>query len=80
MRFTMNNTYLTTEQLAEKIQYNTRTIRNELIDSCLFEGTHYIRPFGRRKILFIWENIEKDMLSLMNDSIAMPFNTSEEAA
>ncbi|MBU2869741.1 hypothetical protein [Colwellia sp. E2M01] len=69
----MNNTYLTTEQLAEKIHYNTRTIRNELIDSCLFEGTHYIRPFGRRKILFIWEKIEKDMLSLMEDSIAMPF-------
>jgi hypothetical protein len=80
MRYAMNNTYLTTEQLAEKIHYNSRTIRNELIDSCLFEGTHYIRPFGRRKILFIWEKIEKDMLSLMNDSIAMPFKTSEEAA
>jgi hypothetical protein len=80
MRYAMNNTYLTTEQLAERIHYNTRTIRNELIDSCLFEGTHYIRPFGRRKILFIWEKIEKDMLSLMNDSISMPFNTSGEAA
>lgn len=76
----MNNTYLTTEQLAERIHYNSRTIRNELIDSCLFEGQHYIRPFGRRKILFIWENIEKDMLSLMNDSIAMPFHNSVEAA
>lgn len=76
----MNNTYLTTDQLATRIHYNVRTIRNELIDTCLFEGQHYIRPFGRRKILFIWENIEKDMLSLVNDSIAMPFNTSVEAA
>jgi hypothetical protein len=68
----MNNTYLTTEQLSEKIQYNPRTIRNELVDSCLFEGIHYIKPFGRRKILFIWETIEKDMFDLMNDTISMP--------
>lgn len=76
----MNNTYLTTNQLAMRIHYNSRTIRNELIDSCLFEGQHYIRPFGRRKILFIWENIEKDMLNLLNDSIAMPFNRTMEVA
>lgn len=77
----MNNTYLTTEQLASKIHYNSRTIRNELIDTCLFEGTHYIRPFGRRKILFIWENIEKDMMSLLNDdSISMPIEKVGEAA
>ena len=25
------------------------------------EGIHYIRPFGGRKILYIWERIEKDM-------------------
>jgi hypothetical protein len=76
----MSNTYLTTDQLAKKIHYNARTIRNELIDACLFEGTHYIRPFGRRKILFIWETIEKDMLSLLNDSIAMPHVSVEVAA
>ena len=76
----MNNTYLTTEQLAERIHYNVRTIRNELIDTCLFEGTHYIRPFGRRKILFIWEQIESDMLNLLNDSIAMPYKTTTEVA
>ena len=76
----MSNTYLTTDQLAKKIHYNARTIRNELIDACLFEGTHYIRPFGRRKILFIWETIEKDMLSLLNDSIAMPHSSAGAAA
>lgn len=67
----MSNTYLTTEQLSERIHYNARTIRNELVDSCLLEGRHYIRPFGRRKILFIWESIEQDMLESADDSIAL---------
>lgn len=65
------NTYLTTEQLADRIHYNPRTIRNELLDNCLLEGRHYIRPFSRRKILFIWEVIEKDMLLQSADSIAL---------
>lgn len=69
-------TYLSTEQLSERIHYTPRTIRNELLDSCLFEGRHYIRPFNRRKILFIWENIETDMLS-QDDSLALAF--TEEA-
>jgi hypothetical protein len=66
------NTYISTEQLSERIQYTSRTIRNELVDSCLYEGRHYIRPFNRRKILFIWENIEADML-LQDDSLALAF-------
>lgn len=67
----MSNTYLTTEQLAERIHYNARTIRNELVDSCLIEGRHYIRPFGRRKMLFIWESIEVDMLESAEDTISL---------
>ena len=55
------NTYLTTEQLAERIHYEPRTILTRLKDAVLVEGVHYIRPFGRRKILYIWEAIEKDM-------------------
>lgn len=54
-------TYLTTEQLANRIHYDPRTIRNRLKDTVLLEGVHYIRPFGRRKILYIWERIEEDM-------------------
>ena len=54
-------TYLTTEELAARIKYDARTIRNRLKDAVLFEGVHYIRPFGGRKILFIWETIERDM-------------------
>lgn len=57
------NTFLTTEQLAARIHYDPRTIRNQLKDSVLLEGVHYVRPFGRRKLLFIWESIERDILS-----------------
>lgn len=56
-------TYLTTEQLATRIHYDVRTIRDRLKDSVLLEGVHYIRPFGGRKLLFIWEVIEKDITS-----------------
>lgn len=57
----MSETYLTTEQLAERIHYDTRTIRDRLKDSVLLEGTHYFRPFGGRKLLFIWEAIQRDI-------------------
>lgn len=57
----MSQTYLTTQELADKIRYDARTIRNQLKDSVLIEGVHYIRPFGGRKILYVWERIEKDM-------------------
>ncbi|MFC3051426.1 hypothetical protein [Kordiimonas pumila] len=57
----MTYTYLTTEELADRIKYDVRTIRNCLKDSVLLEGVHYIRPFGGRKILYKWEQIEKDM-------------------
>lgn len=57
----MNQTYLTTEELAVRIKYDPRTIRDRLKDSVLLEGTHYFRPFGGRKILYIWESIERDM-------------------
>jgi hypothetical protein len=57
----MSQTYLTTEELAVRIKYDPRTIRNQLKDSVLLEGVHYFRPFGGRKILYVWEKIEADM-------------------
>lgn len=51
----MAMTYLTTKELSERIKYDDRTIREQLKDSVLFEGVHYVRPFGGRKILFLWE-------------------------
>ncbi len=58
----MSATYLTTEQLSERIHYDVRTIRDRLKDSVLLEGVHYIRPFGGRKLLFLWEAIERDIM------------------
>jgi DeoR/GlpR family transcriptional regulator of sugar metabolism len=68
----MNNTYLTTEELSERIKYDPRTIRQNLKDSVLLEGKHYIRPFGGRKILYIWEVIEQDMLAMATDTLSIP--------
>ena len=65
-------TFLTTDQLAERIRYDVRTIREQLKDSVLIEGVHYVRPFGRRKILYIWERIEKDILNSSNFAFAIP--------
>ena len=55
-------TYLTTQELADRIKYDVRTIRESLKDSVLLEGIHYIRPFSGRKILYLWEQIEQDMV------------------
>jgi len=52
---------LTTEELSLRIKYDVRTIRENLKDSVLLEGVHYIRPFGGRKILFIWSAISRDI-------------------
>lgn len=60
----MNNEYLTTDELSVRIKYDARTIRERLKDSVLLEGVHYFRPFGGRKILYLWDAIERDMLKL----------------
>lgn len=60
----MTITYLTTDELSTRIKYEPRTIRERLKDSVLLEGVHYIRPFGGRKILYLWEKVEKDMLAV----------------
>lgn len=66
----MAQTYLTTDELSARIKYDVRTIRERLKDSVLLEGVHYIRPFGGRKILYVWERIEADMCSpSANDSV-----------
>lgn len=57
----MQSELLTTEELAARIKYDARTIRERLKDSVLLEGIHYIRPFGGRKILFVWDRIAADI-------------------
>lgn len=67
-----DQTYLTTEELAQRIKYDVRTIRDRLKDTVLIEGQHYIRPFNGRKILYLWESIEADMRRYL----ANPFTDS----
>jgi hypothetical protein len=73
----MNNTYLTTEELSARIKYDPRTIRDQLKDSVLLEGRHYFRPFGGRKILYIWEHVEQDMFKAMASISAIPMKRGE---
>lgn len=69
----MNTNYLTTDELAARIKYDARTIRERLKDSVLLEGEHYIRPFGGRKILYLWDAIERDMSKVsQNLSMSIP--------
>lgn len=65
--------YLTTEELSVRIKYDCRTIRERLKDSVLLEGVHYIRPFGGRKILFVWQAVERDMAQFSQaNGLAIP--------
>lgn len=59
-----NEIYLTTEELASRLRYDAAYVRNCLRDAVLIEGIHYIRPFGRRKILYIWEAVQGDMVKM----------------
>lgn len=63
-------TYLTTDELSARIKYDSRTIRERMKDSVLLEGRHYIRPFGGRKTLYIWEHIEIDMARTSSSDLA----------
>ena len=56
------STYLTARELADRIKYKPNVINNMLKDSVLLEGVHYVRPFGRRKVLYLWEAVELAML------------------
>lgn len=58
----MAKTYLSAQQLAQKLHYKVSYIRCHLKDKVFIEGEHYVRPFGGRRILYIWENIERDMV------------------
>jgi len=49
--------------------------RQKDIDKCvLIEGIHYIRPFGGRKILYIWDAIQKDMVKFSKNTMAIPMS------
>jgi hypothetical protein len=74
----MSTTYLTTQELADRIKYDPRTIRERLKDSVLIEGIHYLKPFGGRKILYLWEVIEADMAKMASQTFAIPMANGGE--
>ena len=57
----MSRTLLTASQLAERINFSSTYINHALKDTIFLQGQHYIRPFGGRKIFYIWEEIEKEV-------------------
>lgn len=66
----MQSELLTTDELSARIKYDVRTIRERLKDSVLLEGVHYIRPFGGRKILYVWDRIVEDMAKASSSSVS----------
>lgn len=73
-------TYLTASELAGRIKYDERTIREHLKDTVLLEGVHYIRPLGGRKILFLWEPIQRDLHAFSNTRVPAGERTTEPLA
>ena len=54
-------TFMTAVQLAEMLHYTPRHINEYLKDRVFFEGSHYVRLPGSRKILYIWDAISADL-------------------
>ncbi len=55
-------TYLSPSQVARRLGFSTRYFRNVVMRDHLLEGVHYCRPFGGRKILLVWEEVEAELL------------------
>jgi hypothetical protein len=50
--------YITTEQLSKKIKHAKQTLYNSIHARVFLQGVHFIKP-SRKKILWIWPEIEK---------------------
>jgi len=50
--------YLTTEELSRRIKHAKQTLYNSIHGRVFQQGVHFIKP-SRRKILWIWSEIEK---------------------
>ena len=70
-------TFLTTEELAERIKYDPATIRNSLKDSVLIKDVHYIWSYGGRKVLCLWECIQANMFK-RSQLITIPMENGGE--
>ncbi|MGM0434310.1 MAG: hypothetical protein ACQEQ1_06590 [Pseudomonadota bacterium] len=69
----MNYTYLSAAQLAQRIPFSKRYIAEVMKDSVFEQGVHYIRPFGGRRVVYLWEPIEELLLTTkQQDSAGIP--------
>lgn len=59
-------TFLTVEELAARTSYSESTILRGHIARSLVDGVHFVRPFGGKRKLYIWEAIESEMLNPIN--------------
>lgn len=57
----INSTLLTAKELSAFIKFSPDYINRKLKDTVFYEGEHYIKPFGTRKVLYILENVLKEM-------------------
>jgi predicted DNA-binding transcriptional regulator AlpA len=53
--------YLTTEELSERMKFAQQTLYNHIHEKVFQQGVHFIKP-SRKKILWIWPEIEKWLL------------------
>lgn len=68
----MNYTYLTPEKLAEKLDCKPQTLLRGKALKSYIEGIHFVYKLGSNRKLFIWENIERDMLRGISKADAIP--------
>lgn len=64
--------YLTARELADRLPFSPRYINNQLREQYLEEGRHFVRPFGGKKVLYLWENIEQDLLTAQKIGVGIP--------
>ena len=57
----MKQTLLNAKELSQRIKFSAAYINHRLKDNVFFEGVHYIKPFGGRKVFYIWEEIEREL-------------------
>ena len=68
-----NYTYLSAAQLAQRIPFSKRYIAEVMKDSVFEQGVHYIRPFGGRRVVYLWEPIEEVLLTTKHqDNAGIP--------
>jgi hypothetical protein len=57
MKIDLKEEYLSVGQLAERIPYKPKTIRNLMCQGVFLEGVHFTRLTGRP--IFIWSRVQE---------------------